>query len=295
MGQLQIVNVGKISTRGVTLRYLLITFIFILCTCFLFAESNTDEAHEKLANGKTTGNHQQNDSDHDNDEHNNENTDDDDTTFAEFIMEGTLKIFTSVLFNYDLFFFEGAGQLQTVSYNNSPFSDPAAIGFRNDLSSKKNLMNIHTAYGFGISTESNHLIVSADYDFYGFALKPSYKFISEAASDDDINHISIKLERKSIAFPRTDFGISCGIDNINIANDNYTGFSLAHNMEIFLFNPISLRHQSAFTFYKNVIITDFTSELRLHHNNYYFNVMYNDYKIDDVELDSILFGLGISF
>ena len=266
--------------------------VIVLGISFIFAESKTEKAHDTLKNAssyKESSDVAENNSSHDSDDK------DDEETFSNIIVRFLFKSTLKIMFNVNFGENSNFDQLQMVRYNSKPYEFGRTFGSRNSQSNKVTLMNVNCGYGYGTSENSRTFLGNANFNFYGFDLKSQFKMIDEEKSDHNLSYTSLRLERKSVSPSRTDFGIAFGLDNIEIDNDNFTGFSVSHNMEIFFFRPFSFKQQSSVMFYKNIVVSDLISELRIHYKNMYCGGMFNHFTIEEVTFNSVMLNFGIYY
>ncbi|MCF7918304.1 MAG: hypothetical protein K9N06_00140 [Candidatus Cloacimonetes bacterium] len=262
---------------------IIITFIIIFTLGFAYAETKTEEAHNKL---KNAGSYEE--QEHTNSHHWQDEEEDD---FWEVIS----YYWFCLSFNFNPFGGEPGFALQRVRYNPQPYNYMRSQGHRNSVSNRYTLLNLDTAYGTGITEDTQSILSQAKWNFGSFALNFKYKLIDEDDAPYKISYYSIMLERKSAVLPFFDAGFSSGYDKIGFGDDYYEGFSLGYNLEIYPLRPFSLKFQPGIMFHKDITIIDVISELRIHHGHLYIGFGHNYFDIDSTIFRSLMFHIGVFF
>ncbi len=257
--------------------------LLLLCT-MSFSQTKTEDAKKKL--------------DSQDEETTEAETGDNENGFDNFCSEIFFDLFMEIAgqlaFNYS---FAEHQNLQPVYYIQYPYVTGESSGIRTHLPGSNTSFQAGISTGYNYEDELSNFSAGADYHFNGWAVRARIKYLKESGAPYGIYYGLLKIERKAVAFSFLDMGSSMGLGNLRMEGDNYPGFIMGFNLEVFPVKPVSIvfRPGVLFPFDSPSQITDTIIGLNFHFNESYIGIHQNYFSISDIEFTSTNVKFGYYF
>ena len=258
---------------------------------FAFGQSKTEEAKEKLDKGKK-------ESKKSNDSHDDsEDEEDDSDGFFDVLFWEVSKGFAYISFNLPVSVDEETPPAsQYVAYNKYPYEYGGNNSFRTSETDGNTFrFQLQFALGHNSIDDMNSQEGRGVAHYKSWAFRLNYKYLKELKAPYPIRNFLFMAERKSMSFSFMDMGFLAGYNLIRIGEDNYNGFAMGYNLEIFPVKPVSVNFNPNITFYETNEIVSWITGINLHVQSYYVGLEYNIFKIAGVEFNHAQLKIGKYF